>query len=104
MKPACAGPPKGRHDARVKTVFGAGAVALSLLVTPWADTRVGAHAAVPKGFRAYDKLTGDIVFEFKLPANQSGIPMTYMVNGRQFIVVPVGAQGVPAEFVALAVS
>jgi quinoprotein glucose dehydrogenase len=44
------------------------------------------------------------VFEFRLPANQSGIPMTYMVNGRQYIVVAVGAQGVPAEFVALAVS
>jgi quinoprotein glucose dehydrogenase len=64
--------------------------------------------AVPPGsggpmFRAYDKMTGDIVFEFTLPANQSGVPMTYMVNGRQFIVVAVGAPGVPAEFVALAV-
>jgi quinoprotein glucose dehydrogenase len=54
-------------------------------------------------FRAYDKMTGDVVFEFTLPANQSGVPMTYMVNGRQFIVVAVGAPGVPAEFVALAV-
>jgi quinoprotein glucose dehydrogenase len=35
--------------------------------------------------------------------NQSGIPMTYMVNGRQYMIVAVGAQGVPAEFVALAV-
>ena len=65
--------------------------------------------AVPPGsggpmFRAYDKMTGDILHEFKLPANQSGIPMTYMVNGRQFIVVAVGAAGVPAEFVALSVS
>jgi quinoprotein glucose dehydrogenase len=32
----------------------------------------------------------------------TGIPMTYMVNGRQFIVVAVGAAGVPAELVALA--
>jgi len=54
--------------------------------------------------RAHDKATGEIVSEFKLPANQSGIPMTYMVNGRQLIVVPVGAQGVPAEFVALGVN
>ncbi len=65
--------------------------------------------AVPPGsggpmLRAHDKLTGEIISEFKLPANQSGIPMSYMVNGRQFILVAVGAQGVPAEFVALAVN
>jgi quinoprotein glucose dehydrogenase len=64
--------------------------------------------AVPPGsggpmFRAHDKMTGEIVSEFTLPANQSGIPMTYMVNGRQLIVLAVGAQGVPAEFVALGV-
>jgi quinoprotein glucose dehydrogenase len=64
--------------------------------------------AVPPGsggpmFRALDKATGEMVFELKLPANQSGIPMTYMAGGRQFIVVPVGAPGTPGEFVALTV-
>jgi quinoprotein glucose dehydrogenase len=64
--------------------------------------------AVPPGsggpmFRALDKATGEMVFELKLPANQSGIPMTYMAGGRQFIVVPVGAAGTPGEFVALTV-
>ena len=64
--------------------------------------------AVPPGsggpmFRAHDKKTGDIVAEFKLPANQSGIPMTYLAGGKQFIVVAVGAVGTPAEFVALTV-
>ena len=54
--------------------------------------------------RAYDKQTGQIVSEFTLPANQSGIPMTYMVNGKQYIVVAVGATGHPAEFVALTVN
>jgi quinoprotein glucose dehydrogenase len=32
----------------------------------------------------------------------TGVPMTYMVGGRQFIVLAVGAAGVPAELVALA--
>jgi quinoprotein glucose dehydrogenase len=32
----------------------------------------------------------------------TGVPMTYMVDGRQFIVLAVGAAGVPAELVALA--
>jgi quinoprotein glucose dehydrogenase len=54
-------------------------------------------------FRSYDKKTGQIISEFTLPANQSGIPMTYMVNGKQYIVVAVGAVGHPAEFVALTV-
>ena len=62
--------------------------------------------AVPKQdggriLRAHDKLTGEIVSEFELPARQTGIPMTYMVDGQQYIVVPVGAVDHPGELVAL---
>ena len=32
----------------------------------------------------------------------TGVPMTYMANERQFIVVAIGARGFPAELVALA--
>jgi quinoprotein glucose dehydrogenase len=53
-------------------------------------------------FRAIDKKTGAIVYEMQLPAMATGIPMTYMVSGRQFIVIAVGASGVAAELVALA--
>jgi quinoprotein glucose dehydrogenase len=53
-------------------------------------------------FRAIDKKTGEILHEMKLPSMATGIPMTYMVDGRQFIVVAIGATGVPAELVALA--
>jgi quinoprotein glucose dehydrogenase len=52
-------------------------------------------------FRAYDKQSGQVVSEFLLPANQSGIPMTYMLNGKQYIIVPVGAPNQPAELIAL---
>jgi quinoprotein glucose dehydrogenase len=51
--------------------------------------------------RAHDKATGAIVHQLTLPANQSGIPMTYEVDGRQYIVVAVGAKGQPGELVAL---
>jgi len=34
-------------------------------------------------FYAYDKTTGDIVSQFELPGNQTGVPMTSMVSGRQ---------------------
>lgn len=52
-------------------------------------------------FRSYDKATGEIVSETLLPANTTGVPMTYMVNKKQYIVVSVSAAGRPAEFVAL---
>jgi quinoprotein glucose dehydrogenase len=52
--------------------------------------------------RAIDKKTGKTLWEMALPAEATGIPMTYMVDDRQFIVVAVGAPGVPASLVALA--
>jgi len=53
-------------------------------------------------FRSYDKATGEIVSEILLPANTTGVPMTYMVNNRQYIVVAVSAPARPAELIALA--
>ena len=52
-------------------------------------------------FYAYDKMTGAVVHELQLPASTCANPMTYMVNGKQYIVVAIGAQGFPAELVAL---
>jgi quinoprotein glucose dehydrogenase len=52
-------------------------------------------------FYAYDKATGAVVHELELPASTCGNPMTYMVNGKQYIVVAIGAQNFPAELVAL---
>jgi quinoprotein glucose dehydrogenase len=54
-------------------------------------------------FRALDKKTGATVFEMKLPGNQNGVPMTYIANGTQYIVMAIGARGVPGELVALTV-
>ena len=53
-------------------------------------------------FRALDKKTGATIHEMELPSNTTGIPMTYMLNDRQYIVVATGARGVPAELIALA--
>ena len=49
-------------------------------------------------FYAYDKMTGAVVHEVQLPANTCGNPMTYMVNGKQYIVVAVGAQTCPPSW------
>jgi glucose dehydrogenase len=56
----------------------------------------------PRGalLRAYDKATGKDVGGVLMPARQTGSPMTYMLNGRQYIVVAVGGGGVPGELVA----
>ena len=56
-----------------------------------------------KILRAIDKKTGIIIHEFTLPASTTGVPMTYMIDGKQYIVVATGARGVPAELVALAI-
>jgi quinoprotein glucose dehydrogenase len=53
-------------------------------------------------FRAHDKATGEILAEVKLPASQTGDPMTYVWNGRQYIVMVTGDDTHPAELIALA--
>jgi quinoprotein glucose dehydrogenase len=50
---------------------------------------------------AYNKSTGDVVAKVALPGPTTGFPVTYMKDGRQFIVVPVLA-GDAVELVALA--
>ena len=48
-------------------------------------------------FRAYDKTTGRSVFEMELPGGTTGAPMTYMLNGKQYIVVAIGGNGYTGE-------
>lgn len=55
-----------------------------------------------KMFRALDKKTGEVLWQMKLPGGTSGAPITYMVDGRQYIVVAVGWTDMPAEYIALA--
>ena len=50
--------------------------------------------------RAYDKATGKEVGAVYMPAPQSGSPMTYMLNGKQYIVVAISGQGFPGELIA----
>ena len=52
-------------------------------------------------FRAFDKATGAVLWETELPAGTTGAPMTYMFEGKQFIVVAVGGVEHGAEYVAL---
>jgi quinoprotein glucose dehydrogenase len=50
--------------------------------------------------RAYDKATGKDAGAVYMPAPQSGSPMTYTLNGQQYIVVAVSGSGYPGELIA----
>ena len=57
-------------------------------------------------FHAYDKKTGQNVWEAPMPAGpQTGLPMTYMHQGRQYVVLAArGPQGGGAQLVAWAIA
>ncbi|HZR22412.1 MAG TPA: PQQ-binding-like beta-propeller repeat protein [Vicinamibacterales bacterium] len=58
----------------------------------------------PRGamLRAYDKKDGREVGAVFMPAQQSGTPMTYSLNGRQYIVVAVSGGNYSGEYIAYA--
>jgi quinoprotein glucose dehydrogenase len=56
----------------------------------------------PRGamLRAYDKMTGKEVGAVYMPAPQTGSPMTYMADGKQYIVVAVSGGPYSGEYIA----
>jgi quinoprotein glucose dehydrogenase len=52
--------------------------------------------------RAYDKRTGAEVGAVRMPGAQTGSPMTYLLGGKQFIVVAVSSATMPGELIAYA--
>jgi quinoprotein glucose dehydrogenase len=51
--------------------------------------------------RAYDKESGAVLWEMQLPAGSTGAMITYMHQGKQYIVLPIGSRTHEPEFVAL---
>lgn len=54
-------------------------------------------------FRAFDKATGEVVFETTLDGAVTGVPMSYSWQGKQYLIVPIGYPGHAGEFLALTV-
>jgi quinoprotein glucose dehydrogenase len=50
-------------------------------------------AAVDNYFRAYDVTTGEQLWETRLPAGGQSTPMTYSVEGKQYVVIVAGGHG-----------
>jgi quinoprotein glucose dehydrogenase len=48
--------------------------------------------------RAYDKTSGKEVGAVLMPAQESGSPMTYMVNGKQYIVIAISGGAYSGEY------
>ena len=78
---------------------------------PWGNMRFteDQHAIlfdiemVEPRLRAFDKTTGALLAEIHLPANGIAAPITYLLDGKQYIAVSVGGADFPSELVALAI-
>jgi quinoprotein glucose dehydrogenase len=46
-----------------------------------------------KKFRAFDKDTGEILWEYELPGGGNATPSVYQVNGKEYIVIAAGGGG-----------
>ena len=65
----------------------------------------GGFATTPGGqrgamLRAYDKATGKDAGAVYMPAPQTGSPITYMLNGRQYVVLAISGSSYSAELLA----
>ena len=67
------------------------------------DPQVTTTPEHPRGamLRAYDKKTGNQVGAVWMPAPQSGSPMTYSVDGKQYIVIAISGGSYAGEYLAL---
>jgi quinoprotein glucose dehydrogenase len=78
----------------------------TLVIAGEGDVHTNAAGETVALLRAYDKDTGeDVEGQVEMPARQTGSPMTYLHNGKQYIVVAVSRSGVDAgaELIAYAV-
>jgi quinoprotein glucose dehydrogenase len=68
------------------------------------DPQITTTPEHPRGamLRAYDKASGKEVGALWMPAPQSGSPMTYTADGKQFIVVAVSGGNYSGEYIAFA--
>ena len=65
-------------------------------------TPLGGGPDAGKGLRAFDKNTGAVVWETMFQAGSNGSPITYLHEGKQYVVLPIGSLSHQGEWVALA--
>jgi glucose dehydrogenase len=73
-----------------------------LFVGEASDSVMGrAGTAGPAHLVAYDKTTGQKLWQIVLPAGTTGGPITYEIRGKQLIVVPIGGKDYGTAWIAL---
>ena len=72
----------------------------SLVIAGERGTFTDASGKVGALLRAYDKATGKDAGAVYMPMGQTGSPMTYMADGKQYIVISIGGPGFPGELIA----
>jgi quinoprotein glucose dehydrogenase len=91
---------KGRDIPRTGSQGKVGTLVTSTLVIAGDGTATtGADGVMCGWLRAYDKKTGGEVGAVRMPTRVTGSPMTYAVNGRQYIAVPVSGANAPTQLV-----
>ena len=88
-------PPTGESGLSVGSL-----VTKTLLVAGDGATGTSAPGVRTATLHAFDKSTGKQVGAISLPAPQTGSPMTYMVNGKQYLVVAVSGATYSGEYIA----
>jgi quinoprotein glucose dehydrogenase len=78
--PSRTGTPTGSHAPRGGPVATAGGL---LFVATASDRKL----------RAYDVDNGKVLWQYDLPAASEGVPAVYELNGREYLVLPVGGPG-----------
>jgi len=71
----------------------------SLVIAGEAGLAINENGIRGAKLRAYDKATGKDAGDVYLHAPQSGSPMTYIANGKQYIVVALSGGNYPGEFI-----
>jgi quinoprotein glucose dehydrogenase len=81
---------------------GAVGLAVTKTLVIMGDPQVTTTPEHPRGamLRAYDKANGKEVGAIWMPAPQSGSPMTYSINGKQYIIVAVSGGNYSGEYIA----
>ncbi len=72
----------------------------TLVIAGEAGTFTTPSGEVGAMLRAYDKMSGEEVGAVYMPAGVTGSPMTYLYEGRQYIVTAIGGSGFPGELIA----
>jgi quinoprotein glucose dehydrogenase len=57
-----------------------------------------AATAFDRKFRAFDSQTGKLLWESELPLPGLATPATYMVNGKQYVLIATGGEGGGGQF------